>query len=138
MFTRCVLLVIGGLETARHVYAQRNPRRNASLGTVYAATQPSTRFVATAPLTATVADCAGPLFRHTRREVRACVGIVALRRRRVPRLPSLSRVRDGHPRSILQELYQAVNQMDLSDLPALTQQQKRIIRASDTNDQEKR
>ena len=112
-----------------------HPRRSASLGPVHAATQPSTRFVATDPLAATVADCAGPLFRHTGREVRACVGVAASQR---SPLPSSSRVRDGHPRSILQELYQAVNQMDLSDLPALTQQQKRIIRASDTNDQEKR
>ena len=36
--------------------------------------------------------------------------------------------------SILHELYTAVNQMDLAGMPVLTQQQKRIVRASDKND----
>lgn len=39
---------------------------------------------------------------------------------------------------MLENLFQAVNQMDLSSMPMLTQQQKRIVRASESTDPERR
>ena len=90
----------------------------------------------TCDLAAAPAHRPGSFFRHADREVRHWFQARSALIKQLNR--GLGGTDDPGARelvSILQELYQAVNQMDLSGLPVLTQQEKRIIRASD---QEKR